>query len=77
MADADRAMDGMLVQQFRESGDAPNALANLEAAIVQQAKPGGVVSAVFKAAQAIQKQWWSVLFTDISNDAAHELVISN
>src|SRR5436190_23848112 len=40
MTDADRAVNGALVQQVCETGHAPDALANLQAAVIEQAKPG-------------------------------------
>jgi len=49
----------------------------LQAAMIEQAKPSGVVAAIFEPSQAFQKQWGGVFLANISNDAAHVLVIGN
>jgi hypothetical protein len=71
MADANRAVNGPLVEQFREPGYAPDALANLQAAMVEQAKSGGVITAILEPPESLQKQWRRIFLADISNDAAH------
>jgi hypothetical protein len=77
MADPHRTVNGALVQQFRKARYPSNAFANLQAAMIEQANPGGVIAAIFEAAEAFEKQRGSVFLANISNDATHGLVIGN
>jgi hypothetical protein len=71
VADAEGAMNWKLLDKFSKSGDAADAFANLEAAMVEQAKTGGVIASIFEPAQALNQQWRGIFFADVSDDAAH------
>jgi len=43
--------------------------------MIEQAKSGRVVSALFQASQALEKQWGGILIANVSYDAAHGFVI--
>lgn len=80
MTYADRAVNRTLLKQLREPGYAPDAFANLQAAIAEHAKPCGVVAAVLQPTQSLEKQWRGIFFANVSDDAAHEVgewLISN
>ena len=75
MTDAERTVNRPLVQQLRQPGYPSDALANLQAPIVEHAKPRRVITAIFQPAQALQKQRGRIFFANVSDDAAHGLVI--
>jgi len=70
-------MNGTLVSATRESGYAPDALRICRTAMIEQAEPSGVVAAIFEPTQASKSQWGAFFLANISNDAAHVLVIGN
>ena len=71
VADAGRALGGLLAQERGQIVDAAGLLAKLELAVVQNAKPGGIVTAIFETAQAFEDDVGGGLRTDVADDATH------
>ena len=71
MADAGRARGGLLAQERSQIVDAASLLPKFELAVVQNAKPGRIVTAIFETAQAFEDDVGGRLCTDVADDATH------
>jgi hypothetical protein len=72
MADAVGAVDGREVNGLFEIVELAGGAADVELILsIDEGYAGGVVAAVFQAAQAIQKNGERLTAADIANDSAH------
>src|SRR3954465_11852171 len=62
---------GLLRNQLRERRNSPRALARLEMVAVNNGDAGGIVPAIFEAAEPIEQNRRRFLASDITNDSAH------
>src|SRR6516162_10121957 len=73
MTDAQRAGRRLAIHQGSQARDPAHAFANLKLAVVQNTEPGGVVAAIFQAAQPLDENRRRLLLANVSNYATHVL----
>ena len=77
VADAEGAVEGMLAQNFFEIAQLAGGAADFEQGCVGAADgdAGGVVAAVFEAAQALNDDGDDLLTADVADDSAHRWIL--
>ena len=76
VADAVSARRGRFGEELREPGDAAGAFARLDMLAINDRDPGGIVTAIFEAAQTIEQDGRCFRTSDVSDNATHGLVKS-
>src|SRR5688572_15557452 len=76
MSDADRSADHLAGYGFLQIGQLAHAPAYLNLPIPQDRDAGRIVPAILQTLEAIQKDGDCILVADISDDAAHPLILS-
>jgi hypothetical protein len=72
VADSESSGRRSFSHQFSERCDPPGALAGFYLVAVDDRDPGGVIAAIFKPAQTIEKDGRSFRSTDVTDNATHK-----
>src|SRR5438093_8026029 len=75
MPDADRSADNLAGHSFLQIGQLAHAPAHLNLPIPQDRDAGRIVPAILQTLEAIQEDGDCILLPDISDDAAHPLIL--
>ena len=73
MTDARSSGRRLFRHELRQIGDASRAFAGFDMVAVHNRHAGGVVAAIFEAAQTIEQDGRSLRSSDIANNSAHKL----
>ena len=74
VGDADFAREWRFGEEFGEIRDAPDAFAHLDFPARQRGDARRVVAAIFQPSEAVEKDRDCLIFTDITDDAAHDFL---
>ena len=63
-----------MLDQFRQIRNAPNALARLDLALIEDGHSRAVIAPVFQPPETVEKDGNCLGFTDVADDSAHRVV---